>query len=596
MLNDFTTRPELSGTLGAVVSTHWIATAVGMAVLEKGGNAFDAAVAAGFVLQVVEPHQNGPGGEVPIVLKSHSEDDPVVICGQGVAPAAATRERFVGLGLRMVPGTGLMPAVVPGAFGAWMVLLRDYGTLSLREVLAYAIDYAEKGFPLFHRIVSTILPARQRFTEHWPSSGAVWLPGGRVPEPDRLFSLPVLAATYRRIVHEAEVAGADRLIQIEAARRTFYEGFVAEAIDEFYSSAELPDATGRHLPGLLRGDDMVHWRATREPAISRDYGGYRVHKPGPWSQGPICLQQLALLSGFDLDSLDPLGAEFIHTTLECAKLALCDRDVYYGDPNGSDVPLGVLLSDAYAAQRRGEIGDSASHKLRPGALDGAAARLSLLIDQAGRDHPPAIDCGEPVYHELMPEPADTCHLDVVDRLGNMVSATPSGGWLQGSPAVPGLGFCITTRGQMFWLDEGLPSSLKPGMRPRTTLSPTLVTRDGEACMAFGAPGGDQQGQWPLFAFLRHVHGEMSMQQAIEAPNYHCVHYPSSFYPRELILGRISVENRVAASVVKDLRERGHEVVLEQPWAMGRVCMVARDGDLVRAAASPRQVQAYAIAR
>jgi gamma-glutamyltranspeptidase/glutathione hydrolase len=568
-----------------------------MAVLEKGGNAFDAAVAAGFVLQVVEPHQNGLGGEVPIIAKAVSAEHPVVICGQGVAPALATPERLKALGLTMMPGVGLLPAVVPGAFGAWMLLLRDFGTMPLRDVLCYAIDYAENGFPLFHRIVSTILPVRDRFRKEWPSSGEVWLPNGMVPRPNQCFTLPALAATYKRILREAEAVGSDRLEQIESARKAFYEGFVAEAIDRFYSTTEYPDGMGRTLPGLLRGDDLAKWRATVEPTLSMEYRGLRVHKAGPWSQGPVCLQELAILKHFDLDRMDPCGAEFIHTLIETAKLALADRDIYYGDPRGACIPLDCLLSPSYVEARSKEIGTQASREIRPGRLDGADERLSNLLAQAGRDRPRDIDCGEPVYHELPPEPADTVHLDVVDRFGNMVSATPSGGWLQGSPAVPGIGFCVTTRGQMFWMDDGLPSSLQSGMRPRTTLSPTLVTRDGTASLALGAPGGDQQGQWPIFAFLRLVHGRMSMQEAIEAPNFHSIHFPQSFYPRETILNRLIVEGRTAPGAVGELRERGHEVVVEGDWSLGRVCMVARRPDgIVHAAASPRQVQAYALCR
>ena len=596
MLTEAATRPDLIGTFGAVTSTHWLASGVGMAVLERGGNAFDAAVAIGFVLQVVEPHQNGLGGEVPIIVKAAGQDEPVVICGQGRAPALATSDRLRALGLDMMPGTGLLPAVVPGAFGAWMALLRDYGTLSLADVLSYAIDYAEHGFPLFHRILSTILPVRQRFTEDWPSSGEVWMPGGQPPRANARFRMPALAATYRRLLAEAESADGNREVQIEAALKAFYEGFVAEAIDAFYSTAVLADATGRRLPGLLRGSDMAGWRAPIERTLSIDYQGVRVHKAGPWSQGPADLQELALLKGFDLDGLDPRGPDFVHMLIECAKLALADRDIYYGDPDFADVPLDVLLSDDYSAARRAQICETANPEITPGHLSGHAERLANLLGQAGRDHPPAIDCGEPVYQELPREYGDTVHLDVTDRFGNIVSATPSGGWLQGSPIVPKLGFCVTTRGQMFWLDEGLPTSLTPGARPRTTLSPTLVQRDENTWLALGAPGGDQQGQWPLFALLRHLHCGLSLQQAIEAPNFHTVHYPQSFYPRETITNTLSIEDRVPESTIAELRRRGHIVVREKPWSLGRVCMVENNSDMVRAAASPRQVQAYAICR
>jgi gamma-glutamyltranspeptidase/glutathione hydrolase len=476
------------------------------------------------------------------------------------------------------------------------MLLRDYGTLPLADVLSYAIGYAEHGYPLFHRILSTILPVRQRFTEDWPSSGEVWIPGGQLPRPNARFRMPALAATYKRLLHEAESAGGSREQQIEAALSAFYEGFVAEAIDRFYSTAELPDAGGRRLPGLLRGDDMAGWRARVEKTLSLEYHGVRVHKAGPWSQGPADLQELMLLKGFDLDGLDPEGPDFIHTLIECAKLALADRDIYYGDPDFARIPLDTLLSEDYNFARRRLIGEMAITEIAPGPLPDQAERLANMLNQAGRDRPHAIDCGEPVYQELPREYGDTVHLDVTDRFGNTVSATPSGGWLQGSPVVPGLGFCVTTRGQMFWLDEGLPTSLTPGARPRTTLSPTLVQVDETSWMALGAPGGDQQGQWPLFALLRQLHCGLTMQQSIEAANFHSIHFPQSFYPRELITNTLCIEDRVPEATITELSRRGHNVVREKPWSLGRVCMVANDGDLVRAAASPRQVQAYAICR
>src|SRR5258707_161885 len=243
MQPNFTTRPDIRGTFGAVATTHWLATQTGMAVLEPGGNAFDAAVAAGFVLQIVEPHLNGPGGELPAIVFRAGADAPEVICGQGPFPAAATVERLTAMGLSQMPGTGLLPAVVPGVFDGWMLLLRDYGTLKLRDVLSYAIFYAEQGFPLVPRIVSTIIPAVDYFKTEWPSSGEVWLANGRAPNPNKPFRTPAIAETYKRILAEAEAVGGDRVRQIEAARHAYYKGFVAEAIDRFYQT-ELMDSTG----------------------------------------------------------------------------------------------------------------------------------------------------------------------------------------------------------------------------------------------------------------------------------------------------------------------------------------------------------------
>ncbi len=594
-MQPFTTRPEIRGTFGAVATTHWIASAVAMSVLERGGNAFDAAVTAGFVLQIIEPHLNGPGGEVPIILKVHDAPAPVVICGQGPYPAAAALEKFARLGCKQVPGTGLLPAVVPGAFDAWMVLLRDYGTLRLADVLEPAIGYAENGFPVLPRVASSILAAQDFFLAEWPTSAAAWLPNGEVPRPRSLLRTPVIAATYRRILGEAAAAGSDRAAQIEKARDVFYRGFVAEAIDRFYRSAELMDSTGRRNGGLLRGDDLARYHATVEPTVSRRYRGLDVHKTGPWGQGPVLLETLALLDGFDLDAMEPAGERFAHTAVECLKLAYADREVFYGDPDFVEVPLKTLLSDEYAAARRKLVGEEASPDLRPGDLPGAAERMARVLAMAGAEKPVGIGHGEPAFAPLPVEWGDTVHIDVVDRWGNMISTTPSGGWLQSSPTVPELGFSISTRGQMGWLEPGHPSTVRPRARPRTTLTPTLITRDGEAALAMGTPGGDQQDQWTLAVLLRHLHHGLDLQAAIDMPLFTSRHFPQSFYPRKAEPKRLLVEERWGDAIAA-LRRRGHDVVVEGPWALGRVCAVGRQDGMVIAAATPRLMQAYAIGR
>ncbi|MDJ0608844.1 MAG: gamma-glutamyltransferase family protein [Kiloniellales bacterium] len=594
----FTTRPEILGTFGAVTSTHWLASASGMAMLERGGNAFDAAVAAGFVLQIVEPHLNGPGGEVPILLWPAGTDEPQVLCGQGVAPAAATIGRFRDLGLRLVPGTGLLPAMVPGAFDAWMQLLRDYGTLELEEVLAPAIGYAEEGFPLVARGVEAIWPVAGLFEKEWPSSAAVWLPDGRPPRPGARFATPAIAATYRRILEEAK-PGADREARIEAAREAFYRGFVAEAIDRFYRDFEASDSSGRRHRGLLTGGDMAGWQAHYESPVFIDYHGCRVYKTGPWGQGPVFLQQLALLKGFDLAAMDPLGPDFAHTVIECAKLAFADRDVYYGDPDFVAVPLETLLSEGYNEARRKEISTAADEDLRPGDFQDVKARVARLLELAGSEVAEGQGGGEPTVADLAgfaPADGDTVHLDVIDRHGNMVSATPSGGWLQSAPVVPGLGFPLGTRGQMFWLSEELPSSLAPGKRPRTTLSPTMVARDGRPWLAIGTPGGDQQDQWSLTVFLRHLHHGLDLQAAIDAPQFHSRHMISSFHPRGREAKVVAAESRFSQGWFRTLTERGHVLARDEPWSIGRVCAAARDDGLIKAAANPRFMQGYAVGR
>jgi gamma-glutamyltranspeptidase / glutathione hydrolase len=599
---EFTTRPELAGTFGMVASTHWLASAAGMAVLERGGNAFDAAVAAGLVLQVVEPHLNGPGGEVPIIAHAAGRGETFVVCGQGTAPAGATQEAFAQLGLDLVPGSGLLAACVPGAFGAWMLLLRDFGTLTLRDVMDYAIGYASAGYPVLPTISSGIADVAELFRDWWPSSAEVYLPGGTVPPPGSRFANPALAATYQRILADAEAASGDRDGQIEAARRVYYEGFVAEQIAAFLASAEAMDVTGRPHRGLLSYADLAAWRPRLEEPLTYEYQGLTVCKTRPWGQGPVFLQQLALLEGFDLTRPRLGSAEVIHTVIECAKLAFADREAWYGDPDFTDVPIKALLSAEYADARRRMIGPEASADLVPGAPDGRQPRLAAFAagsfgisgQSAAGVNPLDPGTGEPTLRTS--GPGDTCHLDVADRFGNMVSATPSGGWLQSSPVVPGLGFCLGTRAQMFTLTPGLPATIAPGKRPRTTLTPSLALRDREPYLAFGTPGGDQQDQWSLLFFLNHVASGMNLQQAIDFPSFHSAHMPSSFYPRQSQPRVVDVESRVGGDVIDDLRRRGHLVNVRPAWSLGRVSAVARRGGMLYAAANPRGMQGYAVGR
>ena len=592
----FTTRPEIEGTFGVVTSTHWIATAVGMATLEKGGNAFDAGTATAFTLQVVEPHLNGPGGDVPIILHDVKRGRTEVICGQGPAPSGATIAHYRNEGLDMVPGTGLLAACVPGTFESWMLLLRDYGTLRLRDVLEPAIAYAADGYPLVERASATIATVESLFRRHWPTSAAVYLPHHQVPPPGTLFSNPWLAATYARILREAESAGGDRERQIEAARRTWSEGFVAEAIDRFCRTQDIMDVSGAPHRGVLRGDDMARWQPGIEAPLCYDYGRYTVCKPGVWSQGPVMLQQLALLKGFALDGLDPSGPDFIHLQVECAKLAFADREKFYGDPNFAEIPITTLLSDAYNDERRQLVSDQASLDLVAGSVAGFGAVIKLRHEAGQREAVGAMGAGEPTVGRFGEVRGDTVHFDIIDSAGNMISATPSGGWLQSSPVIPELGFCLGSRAQMFWLDENHPAALAPGKRPRTTLSPSLALRDGEPYLAWGSPGGDQQDQWNTQFLLRHIHANMNLQQAIDAPAWHSEHFPISFWPRTSRPGVLVVENRLREPTVDELTRRGHLVETGPDWSEGRLTAASRIGRRRRAAANPRGMQGYAAGR
>ena len=592
----FTTRPEIEGTFGVVTSTHWIATAVGMATLEKGGNAFDAGVATAFTLQVVEPHLNGPGGDVPVIVHDVKRGKTEVICGQGPAPAKATIAHYKSEGLEMVPGTGLLAACVPGTFETWMLLLRDYGTMRLRDVLEPAIAYASNGYPLVERACATIQTVEQMFRKHWPTSAAVYLPNGEVPKPGTIFTNKTMSETYARILKEAESAGGDRVAQIERARKAWSQGFVAEAIDKFCRTQAVMDVSGSPHKGVLSADDMARWVPTVEAPLTYDYGRYTVQKAGVWSQGPVMLQQLALLKGFDLDGLDPTSPEFIHLQVECAKLAYADREKFYGDPKFNEIPIETLLSDAYNDERRKLISDKASLDFTPGSVEGFGAVVKLRRAEGHREAVGAMGAGEPTVGRFGEVRGDTVHFDIIDTAGNMISATPSGGWLQSSPVIPDIGFCLGSRAQMFWLEENHPASLAPGKRPRTTLSPTMALRDGEPYLAWGSPGGDQQDQWIAQFFLRHVHAKMNLQEAIDAPAWHSEHFPISFWPRTARPGVLVVENRVPKASRDELARRGHVVEIGPDWSEGRLTAASRVGKRRRAAANPRGMQGYAAGR
>ncbi|SDQ22244.1 gamma-glutamyltranspeptidase / glutathione hydrolase [Curtobacterium sp. UNCCL20] len=613
-----TTRPDLRGTFGMAAATHWIATATAQSVLERGGNAFDAAVAGAFVLHVVEPHLNGPGGDMVAVFATATNPTPVVMSGQGPAPAGATPEHYRAEGLDLVPGSGALAAAVPGAVDAWLLLLRDHGTWELADVLAPAIGYARDGHPVAPAVVRTITAVQDLFQQHWPTSAAQWLPGGAVPAPGDLLRNEALASVLDRLVAAGDGAGS-RSGRIDAARTEWAEGFVPDAIERFLQEPHR-HSSGTDHAGVVRASDLAAFRASYEPATTAEFRGCTIAKTGAWGQGPALLQTLRLLDPLDDALLDPSTEVGAHTIAEAQKLALADREAFYGD---GDVPLDVLLSDAYSDERRALIGDRASAELRPGTVPGVEhalppVRTAEEAERAGavagqgvgeptvrvsRDTttPPAApveDRGEPFVAPDGETRGDTCHIDVVDRWGNIVSATPSGGWLQSSPTIPELGFCLGTRLQMTWLEEGTASTLRPGERPRTTLTPTLVFRDGAPVAALGSPGGDQQDQWQLLFLLRWIVGGYSPQQAIDAPAMHTTSFPGSFWPRTWEPAGLVVEDRLGDDVIAGLEARGHVVTRAGEWSLGRLSCVTRDPDtgVLGAAANSRGAQGYAAGR
>lgn len=579
-----------------VSSTHYLASAAGMAVLESGGNAIDAAVAAGFTLQVVEPHLNGPGGDMTLLMALDGAD-PQVVCGQGPAPAGATLEHYTGLGLQLVPGSGPLAAAIPGSVVTWLHLLRDHGTKTLGDVLQYAIHYAEAGIPVLPSISRTIAGVAEMFRSDWTTSAEVYLPGGEVPAAGSILTNPVLGGTYRRLL-DAAAAGTGREGRIDAALQAWTTGFVAAEIDAFARRPYL-DSSGERHEGVLTGADIAGWAPNYEVPASAAFGEWTVYKAGAWTQGPVLLQQLRLMAelGIRPGAAPTPSADLVHLATEAAKLAFADREAWYGD--SADVPLDDLLSGPYTAQRAGLIGDRASLDLRPGRPGGREPRLATGF---GTPQGPSdgAGIGEPTVARDGRSRGDTCHIDVVDQWGGMVAATPSGGWLQSSPVIPALGFPLGTRLQMMTLEPGLPASLVPGRRPRSTLSPSMAGRGGAVELAFGTPGGDQQDQWQFGFLLRLLlgPGDLDLQRAIDGPSWHSTSFPSSFYPRESYPGQLVIEDRFSADTLADLAGRGHEVVRAGEWALGRVCAVGRDPRTgwLRAGADPRGNQAYAAGR
>jgi len=597
----FQTRPDLQGTFGMTASTHWLATACAQAVLERGGNAFDAAVAGAFVLHVVEPHLNGPGGDMTgVFVTAEHPSEPIVLMGQGPAPAAATPEHYRAEGLELVPGSGALAAAVPGAVDAWLVLLRDHGTWELAPVLEFAIGYARHGHPVLNRVCATIAAVAGLFSEHWPTSAAQWMPQGRVPEAGDIITNEPWARSLDLLI-AAGGSGATRQARIDASRLEWREGFIAHAIVDFIAVPHR-HSSGTDHAGVMTVADIAAFEASTEPATTAVFRGHTIAKTGPWGQGPVLLQMLTILEGFDDDHLDPSTALGAHTILEAEKLAMADREAYYGD---GEVPMAYLLSDSYAAERRALITDTASHVVRPGHVPGFDIFLPPLrteylpptLSRQGDDVSFA-GVGEPTVAPTGDMRGDTCHIDVVDRWGNMVSATPSGGWLQSSPTIPEIGFCLGSRLQMAWLEPGSPSTLTPGKRPRTTLTPTLVLKDGVAVTALGSPGGDQQDQWQLLYLLRTIVGGYSPQQAIDAPAMHTTSFPASFWPRTWTPGGSVVEDRLGESVIAELEERGHVILRSPGWSLGRLSSVTKEAEtgIMTAAANPRGAQGYAAGR
>jgi len=577
-------RTEVQGTFGVVSATHWIPAQVAMGILERGGNAFDAVVAAGFTFHVVDPDMSGFGGELVGLLLGANESDPVVVCGQGCAPARATIARYKTQGFDEVPGIGLLAAVVPGAFDAWMLILRDYGTMRIRDVIGAAIFYATTGFPVT-RGASLLFKKNVELMRKWPATAEIFIRQGETPASGEIIANKPLAAFLQRLLADVEATSTDRETQIEAARKIFYTGFVAEAIDGFARRHVDVDANGRENVGLLAGEDLCDWHAAIEPALAYSYRGFRIFKPGAWTQGPVFLQALAILRQMDLAGSEPSSAQWVHKVIEALKLAFADREAWYGDPNRIDVPVDRLLSDDYNRERQALVGSVASYCQRPGRVDNREVRMPTFASVA-TDRKPV-----PEAHQK-----DTCHVNVIDRWRNVSAVTTSGGWAQESPIVPGLGFSLSTRAQMFWLQEGVASALEPGTRPRTTLTPTMAHSPEGHTYVFGCRGADHSDQLLLQFFLRLLNDRRSLAAPIEAPAFASEHFASSVHPRQAKPGLLLVERSIGQPVIGELEQMGHDVKARSEAAIGRVCAAVGTPSKLGAGATVRLAQYSVVGR
>jgi gamma-glutamyltranspeptidase / glutathione hydrolase len=566
-----TMRPEIVGQHGIVAAGRHYSVEAGMRMLHDGGNAIDAGVASVFAAAVVEISHFGLGGESPTIIYDAKTKQVVVINGQGPAPKAAAPPLFAKEAL--VPGNGPLGATVPAVVDAMALALETFGTKTLAETMAPAIELAD-GFPVYDFLRGFLIREQKRSSQ-WEWSANTYYPGGRVPEVGEIFRQPNLAKTLRAIVAAEQAArekGGDRAAAIRAGRDAFYKGEIARRI------AEANKAAG----GVFAYEDLANYKGGVERPLSTTFHGYTVYKPGPWNQGPVLLQTLNLLEGFDLASMGHNSARYIHTVHEAIKLAYADRNTYYGDPAFAKVPLTGLLSKEYAAERRKEIGDRASLEQRAGnpfRFDPHTAPTPRYRPHA-QGRPSAI------------EPGDTTGVDVVDKDGNLFSATPSSGWLLGGAFVAGdTGVPMGNRMQVFDLDPASPNVLVGGKRPRTTLTPTVVLKDGKPFLAISTPGGDSQDQQILNVLLNLLVFDMPLQAAVEQPRINSLHFHSSFDDHRAEPGVLEIEDRVPAAVRDELTSRGHKLKVLSAYGMSTGIVAAgvnpATGTL-RGAADPRR--------
>ncbi len=561
-----TFRPTVYGTRHAISAGHYLAAAAGFSVLEGGGNAIDAGVAAGIALGVLQPDLVNFAGVAPILIRL-ADGTVESIAGLGWWPAAIPADLFMREHGGRIPD-GVLRTVVPAAPDAWITALRRHGTMRFADVAAAAIRFAADGFavyPLLERSIGSHAAEYRR----WASNTAMFLPGGEVPKTGEKFVQADLARTIQYLADQDRAAGPDRLAGLDAAHHAFYRGDIARAIVRFQQEEG----------GYLSMDDLAGYHSAIEPVVRRAWRGHELLTCGAWCQGPALQQALALVEHLGLQGMAHNSADYLHRIVECLNLALADREYYFGDPRFTDVPVDWLLDPATIAQRAAAVrGDWAFGQMPP-PLDLAGS--PLVASEA----------------ELPRQEADTSYCCVIDRWGNAFSATPSDG--SGNvPVVPGLGIAASGRGSQSRPDPAHPAGVAPGKRPRLTPNPAMLVTDKGGVMPFGTPGGDVQIQAMLQVLLNVMHFGMDPQSAIEAPRVASYSFPSSFAPFDYFPGRLAVEARIDKTARDELAARGHTVQdwPEWTWLAGSVEAIISDPEtgLLAAGADPRR-PAYAIA-
>ncbi|MDA7948945.1 MAG: gamma-glutamyltransferase family protein [Hyphomicrobiaceae bacterium] len=572
-------RPIVSGTQHMVVAGHHLAAQSGFSILEAGGNAVDAGVAAIVTLAVVQPDMVNVAGVAPILVYLAETNEVVTISGLGGWPKAASVEYFEREHGGVMP-EGIARCVVPAAPDAWISALENYGTMSFGEVSSTAIRLAEEGFATHGLLAARILEYEQGY-RRYPSNAEIYLPSGRPPTPGELFVQKDLARSLKYMADQEKAASSKgRAEGLKAARDAFYRGDLARAITKFH------EENG----GLLRMEDFESFSVAIEPPVSTTYKEYEVYTCGPWCQGPVLAQMLNMLEPYDLKGLGHNSPDYVHVIAEVIKLAYSDRERFFGDPRFVDVPIDSLLSKDYAAARRELVRDAEAWPQMPPSGDPVGFR-SIGDDQL--PEPPATPLSD---SDATLEGMDTSYACVVDRHGNVFSGTPSDSSWDGV-IVPGTGLSPSTRGSQSRVDHAHPSSVEPGKRPRLTPNPALIAKHGKPIMPIGTPGGDAQTQSMLQVFLNAAVFKMDAQSAVEAPRFLSQSFPNSFAPNQYYPGRLNLEHRLGSGLGKALEARGHKVcrLPDFFWRLGAVCTIVidRDENLLQAGADPRN-ESYAV--